>query len=277
MAIEEFIPSWLTSWVAWRNFYTEPGKEPFSVLKEELGMTRVPMHAEFIMKNGGGCPYCHDDAVVLSQRFGLVYCICKVLEKMQRLEAQHAAVRSPIGKAYLRELEFHPDMGGDYKRTMGKAVKEVERFIKYPSKWLFVSGHYGTGKTHLLKAINSAFEPMSLYVSARDLEQKTHTFRKEDELDFFYDVLTNAPVLLLDDIGMEYGGQLVKSIIEKVVDARYERYPDYPLVIATNKSDITFAEYIPRVHDRVLDRDRTVILGINTNKSYRDIVPEMRK
>ena len=167
-------------------------------------------------------------------------------------------------------------MGGDYIRTMREAKEVAERFIKLPDRWMFLNGYYGVGKSHILRAINAIFEPMSLYISAGDLEQLTHKFRKEDALDFFYDTLINAPILIIDDIGMEYGGPLVKSVIGKVVDARYEKWPDCPVLMATNMRIPEFRQYVSRAADRVFDKERADILTIKASKSFRQIAPEWR-
>jgi DNA replication protein DnaC len=274
---KDLIPSWLTSWVAWRNYYTEPGKAPFNILKEELGMDRIPSTFEFTQKNGKECPFCRDDAIVYNTHLGLVYCLCKLLDKIQVIETRHKEVATIVKEETLDNISYPTELGGEYRRTMSEFVQASKRFIKYPDRWMVVTGYYGTGKSHVLKAINTAFKPMALYVSARDLEQKTHSFRKEDELGFFYDVLIGAPILILDDIGMEYGGPLVKSVIEKVVDARYERYPDYPFIMASNMRPEEFQSYIPRASDRIFDKARTDVFALKALKSYRKIHPGMRQ
>ena len=269
-------PSYLTSWVAWRNKYTSPQKEPFNLLKEEMGLDRIPTSVEFKRHSGGECPFCNGRQTVNGHNFGEIYCVCEVLNKIHEKQTFHKDVRTKIEPAYLSDIAYPYEMENMYKTTMSPLVEEVERFIKSPDNWLLISGSYGVGKTHLLRAINTAFYPMALYISARDLEQKTHIFRKEDALDYFYSALIKAPILIIDDIGIEYGGPLVKSVIEKVVDDRYERWPDYPLVVATNLMMDEIPGYLPRATDRLLDESRTKIFRIRTKKSYRKIHPEMR-
>ena len=276
MQTPNLIPSWLTSWVAWRNFYSDSDGEPFNLLKEELGVDHMPTDLEFLQHNDSECPYCHDDAVIYNTKLGLVYCICKVLGKIQRVEAYHREVRTVVKKASLDDITYPTEMSGEYKKTMSDFVSAAKRFIKTPDRWMYVSGYFGTGKTHVLKAINTAFYPMALYVSARDLEQMTHKFRKEDMLDFFYEALIDAPILILDDIGMEYGGPLVKSIMEKVIDSRYEQFPDYPLIVASNMREEELPGYIPRASDRMLDKAITDVHQLKTKQSFRKIHPEMR-
>lgn len=274
MNAENFIPSWLTSWVAWRDYFTNKNGDPFDILVKGFGYERLPFSHEWLARGKGTCPICKGNSVVYGEKYGLVYCICEVLDKIVKLKG--SVIRSTVSKAYLKDIVFPYEMGQRYKTTMGNFVTAAEDFIAYPHHWIFVSGYVGTGKSHVLKAINTAFYPMALYISTRDLEQMTHSFRKEDALDYFYDALINAPILILDDIGMEYGGPLVKSVIEKVVDARYEKYPDNPMIVATNMTLDEFPQYIPRASDRLLDKARTKAFQIQTTQSYRKISSELR-
>lgn len=271
MLVENLVPSTLTSWVAWRNQYTERDGLSFNKLKEEFGISTMPTRFTFLKKHNDKCPFCKGDTVLYDDKFGLVYCICELLLINQSVEAVHNTVRTKVNKAYISDIKYPRQMGDAYIETMRNAVDEVRRFIRYPNKWLYIAGYYGTGKTHLMKAINTAFYPIALYVSARDLEQLTHEFRKEDNLDYFYSALTDAPILLLDDIGMEYGGPLVKSIIEKVIDARYEFWDELPTVISTNKPSNLMETYIPRAFDRMMDKEKVTVLNLKAEMSYRDI------
>lgn len=276
MATPDLVPSWLTTWVAWRNLYTTPNAAPFSLLKKELGLDRMPSSAEYLKAHNNDCPYCHGDAVVNSPTFGMVYCLCKLLEKVQKLDTTHKLIRTKTTPATLEQVVYPVIMGGEYHRDMKKAVEVAQAFIKSPDNWILLSGKSGTGKTHILRSINTAFEPIALYLSCGKLEQLIHQFRKDDLLDEFYDILVNAPILILDDIGIEYGGMLVKSMTEKIIDARYEMFPSNPLVIATNLPPSELQSYIPRASDRIFDRTRTIPLTITRMKSIREVHPGMR-
>ena len=271
MITDDLVPSWLTSWVAWKNFYTKENGQPFSALLEEMNLKRLPISTEFISHYGTFCPYCQGSSVVESKDFGVIFCICELLDKINKVQNHHRQIRSSVSKASLDDIKFPYEMGRMYRSTMQDFIKTAREFIASPDYWIFVSGYLGTGKTHVLKAINAAFDPMALYISARDLEQQTHTFRKKDMLDFFYDTLTKAPILILDDIGMEYGGKLVKSIMEKVIDYRYERFPDLPVILASNMLPKEFPEYIPRASDRLFDKSVTKIHVLQANQSYRKL------
>ena len=276
MTADNLIPSWLTSWVAWRNFYTEKDKEPFNLLREEFGFDRMPYASEFLNKNNGECPFCHSDYIVKSSTLGLVYCICQVLEESARLNASHQLVQSNVEETSLDDIVQSKYMGRTYVRDIGLAVRAAREFIRKPGRWLALVGPYGTGKTHILKAINAAFRPISLYLSGGKLEQAVHSFRKDDMLDELYDILVGAPVLIIDDVGMEYGGELVKTMFQKIIDARYEMWPDGPVAIATNLMPLEMESQYPRAFDRILDSTRTMKCSINAERSFRKLKAEFR-
>ena len=277
MATNDLVPSWLTSWIAWRNvFTTDFDAIPFNLFKEEFGLNRMPTSAEYFKKYNNECPFCHGDFRVKSHDLGVVYCICQILEKIHELETLYKPIRTATKEAHLSQIVYPTEMGGEYHRDMKKIVEAAKSFIKAPNNWLLLMGAPGTGKTHILRSINTAFEPIALYLSCGKLEQLIHQFRKDDLLDEFYNVLVAAPILILDDIGIEYGGTLVKSMIEKIVDARYEAFPDNLLVVASNLPPKELQSYIPRASDRIFDRTRTLPFTVTRNKSIREINPGLR-
>jgi DNA replication protein DnaC len=97
-----------------------------------------------------------------------------------------------------------------------------------------------------------------------------------DALGDLYEALIKAPVLLLDDLGMEYGGALVKSAVDKIIDARYEKFQDRATVIATNLKGFELKTYIPRASDRIIDQAITRVFAISSDKSFRKLELEDR-
>lgn len=277
MNVKEWVPSFLRSWVLWRNYYTSDLENPFGVLKDELGIDNMPSKAEYLIKNKNDCPFCRLDRIVKDKDNNKITCICELLEQIASYQDDHNQVSTNIPSASLSEIVYPLDMGREYKSSMGKAVKAAKDFIIDPDKWLLYIGRVGIGKTHILKAINSAFNPIALYVSAGDLEQKVHEYRKMDMLGDLYGILIRAPILLLDDLGMEYGGALVRSAVDKIIDARYEKFQDRATVIATNLKGFALKAYIPRASDRIIDQAVTRVFSINSDKSFRKLELKDRK
>lgn len=254
--------SWMQSWIVWRNVYTEPGGKPFGLLdRDEL------------KPDEEGCPLCHD-MLVVRREDTVYYCLCQVLLWEKRVMERYEFIRTPEQPADLN-LQLHPEQGLEGVKSLENSIAKARRFIKSPEKWLLISGPYGVGKTHILRAINTQLFPIAIYISAQDVEDMIHEYRKNDELGDLYHLLLRAPILLIDDLGIEYGGNLFKSMIDRVIDGRIKRFPEKPTVIATNIPAQDIGNYIERTGDRLLNLahvDRAYIAA----KSYRRIKPEHR-
>lgn len=255
--------SWLQSWIAWRNIYTDPGEKPFNSFKQS------ELYGE------EGCSLCKEMYVVKDKTYGVIYCMCQVLEWQNRIANRYEFLRTPEAPASLDDLDFHPGLGDNGVSTLRKTVKKAQRFIKSPRKWLVITGPYGVGKTHILRAINTQLSPIAVYLSSQDIEDQIHKYRKNDELGDLYDLLRIAPILLIDDLGIEYGGDLFRSIIDRVIDGRIKRFPDKPTVITSNKPVKELASHIERTGDRLMNKAK-VERAFIAAKSYRQIDPKVR-
>lgn len=259
------LPSWLDSWIFWRNRYTTPGQPPFNLLGYD---ERFPLR-------GRSCPICNDEYVLQDGKGGAVYCICQVLEWQDKLVTRYEDLRTDIGPAKLSDIRYPIGMPGEAVRTLKNAVDLAAQFVRSPKQWLVIVGAPGCGKTHILKAINTQLYPVSVYMASRDLEDKTHEYRKADDMQELYRLLAFAPILLIDDVGMEYGGPLVKSMLDRIIDARYERWPDFPTIVTTNMSYDELRFYIPRAGDRMTDLAKVIPVGIKAG-SYRQVHQALR-
>ncbi|MEE9540203.1 MAG: hypothetical protein V3V85_01770, partial [Candidatus Thorarchaeota archaeon] len=224
----------------------------------------------------GECPFCKNTVLVVKEDEEVLYCLHHVLDWQKIVVERYKGYRSPVDPASLDDVTYPRALGQSTIRELKAMVKATEKFIRKPDTWLLMLGHYGLGKTHMLRAINTAFDPIAVYIAARDIEAIVHETRKDDTLGDFITNLTNAPILLLDDLGEEYGGRLVKSVIDRVINSRYERFPEYPVVVASNFETQELVSYLPRTADRLLDKERCVQLSIDSQTSYRRIRPEMR-
>ena len=256
--------SWLRSWVAWRNIYTTPHEKPFDLLK-----------ASDLEHDEEGCLLCKGMLVVNDPTLGVIYCMCQVKDWAKRVGDKYSEIRTLEVDAKLSDLDLHPGLGEKGIETLGKTIVKAENFIKAPFKWLVISGPYGVGKTHILRAINTALSPICVYISSADIEDMIHKYRKQDELGDLYDYLRSAPILLIDDLGIEYGGPLFRSMMDRVIDGRLKRFPDKPTVIATNIATKDLGGYIERTGDRLMDLSK-VERAFIAAKSYRKIKPSVR-
>lgn len=263
----DFIPSWFYSWLVWRNKFTTPGEKPFNLLSEKLGsedLSKVDL-----WRKTGDCPYCNGNFIVREDG-EFHYCICETLRWQRIIEDRQQEYRTFVNDVSVNDILFPKYMDATHQRNLTAALHITKQFIVDPRKWLIFYGNYGTGKTMLMRVINTAYSPIALYISAANVEFHLHQSRKTDEVGEFQSILANAPVLLIDDMGAEYGGQLVASTMEKVIDYRYEHFPKLPTVMATNLGIASLATYIPRAADRLNDKMR--VLPVNMKgKSFRHL------
>ena len=273
------LPPKLESWIYWRDKTTVPKKQPFSTVLEKFGIEPYKLTGKTIRGDGGptACIFCKGSFTIKRKVDKKeLYCLCHVLDWQQVITATYKDYRSPVKPAFLDEITYPRSLGQDTIRELKTLVKATEEFIRIPNKWMLVLGTVGLGKTHMLRAINTALSPVAIYVAARDIEGAVHATRKDDTLGQFIHDLTFAPILLLDDLGEEYGGKLVKSVIDRVINARYEKFPEYPVVVASNFKTENMIKYLPRTADRLLDKERCTQYTMFSKNSFRRLHTEMR-
>lgn len=122
---------------------------------------------------------------------------------------------------------------------------------------LIFSGKAGTGKTHLACAIANAVidtaTPAKFTTVTHMMRGIKETYSK-DSTDTESDVLqrlSNVPLLVLDEAGMDYGTDFNKTLLFEVLNSRYENVN--PTIILTNLDAAALKEYLG---ERVIDRMR---------------------
>ncbi|RJQ40158.1 MAG: AAA family ATPase [Dehalococcoidia bacterium] len=134
------------------------------------------------------------------------------------------------------------------------ALEAALAFAKSPSGWLVLTGQSGSGKTHLAAAIASQRlkegQP-ALYISAPDLlDHLRAAFAPGSEIayDELFDRMSNAPVLILDDLKAQSGSPWAREKLEQLLNHRYNHR--LPTVIVTATS---LEEFEERVRSRLGD------------------------
>lgn len=140
---------------------------------------------------------------------------------------------------------------------------------------LVLSGKPGTGKSHLAAAILQAILPrhVGAYVTLMDLIRAVRdTWRRDSEISEsqLLRKLTDFPLLVIDEIGVQYGTDGERAIVFDVMDRRYREMR--PTILMTNLDKEAFREAIgDRVYDRLTEVGRWVPFAWD---SYR---PQARK
>jgi DNA replication protein DnaC len=119
---------------------------------------------------------------------------------------------------------------------------------------LILSGQPGTGKSHLAGAVLQAILPqyVGAYVTLMDLIRGLRdTWRRDSEIteNQFLSRLEAIPLLVIDEIGVQYGTDGERAILFDVLDRRYRNMR--PAILMTNLSK---DEFRVAIGDRVFDR-----------------------
>ena len=127
---------------------------------------------------------------------------------------------------------------------------------------LVFSGLPGTGKSHLAIAILQAILPehCGLYMTCMGLIREVrNTWRKDSERGEMevLRIISGVPLLVLDEIGVQYGTDGEQTILFEVLDRRYREMR--PTILLTNQAKQGLKEFIgERSFDRLTETSKWV-------------------
>ncbi len=153
-----------------------------------------------------------------------------------------------------------------------RACEAAQKFAAGPEGWLFISGPSGCGKTHLAAAIanrqimeNTAV----LYITVPDLlDHLRAAFAPESELpyDRLFERVRNAPLLILDDLGVQSGSSWAQEKLDQLLNHRYQNR--LPTVITSEAAPDALPE---RWSNRLLDESLCRIFVIDDRRKTLDM------
>ena len=126
------------------------------------------------------------------------------------------------------------------QERFNQAFKAAKEFAEKPEGWLVFSGPSGSGKTHLAAAIvNECIENglPALYITTPDLLDKLRSGVNPDSetpYDEFFEQVKSAPLLALDDLGVQSGTNWAKEKLDQLLTSRFNA--TLPTVIVTSVS-----------------------------------------
>jgi DNA replication protein DnaC len=138
------------------------------------------------------------------------------------------------------------------------AYQAAKEFAQSPSGWLVFIGPSGSGKTHLAAAI--AVEQLEkqqplIYVTVPDLlEHIRSSYNPASEIshDSLLEEIRNAPLLILDDLGVHAGSPWSKEKLDQLLNYRFNReLPTIITLLAANEIDERIQT---RINDPVVSR-----------------------
>lgn len=118
-----------------------------------------------------------------------------------------------------------------------KIFEAARAFAANPKGWLVVIGPSGSGKTHLAAAIANERirqgNPVFFITAADLLDHLRAAFNPNSELpyDEFFDRVRNAPLLILDDLGVQSSTPWAKEKLDQLLNHRYNN--ELPTVITS--------------------------------------------
>jgi DNA replication protein DnaC len=254
-------PSWLDSWLLWRKFSMMGGG--VQSLFDRIGYQFPDPFWKFLMKyNAEVCPFCNGWGEINDPNHGRAYCLCMVLDWQAEADKNMKDFESYAEPRKLSELMVTSRMDPSQQQTFLDSIDYVDRWMRWPNRWLVLWGGQGTGKSTVLKAIKKDL-PIARYVTAYDFEQQMYRGQGDGTFDRYLELLGQVPILLFDDWGAEYGKPLVHAKATAVIDRRDRVWRELLTVVATNLPMAEFKSYNQRMGSRLLDSDKVEVLSMN--------------
>ena len=149
---------------------------------------------------------------------------------------------------FLERMEFR-DLRKNHRSVQDgesflKSKNAARDFTDEPKGWLVFEGASGSGKTHFLAAIVNTLirrgQPVK-YVTALDLPDLIRSGWSQGTEDFesdAFDPLLNAPVLAIDDFGIQPSIEWVEAKIDQLLTLRFNRRAPTILALAKPLADL---------------------------------------
>lgn len=207
-----------------------------------------------------GCPACKAADEAQQQQAEAVRAAAASSARIEALIEEAAIPRRFIGRSFDNfraatdaqksalniARQYAADFDGNLRRGAG----------------LVLSGMPGTGKSHLAAAVLQAIMPRhcGMYTTAMNVIRAVRgTWRKDSEKSEsqILGILGSVPLLVLDEIGVQYGTDGEQTILFDVLDKRYRDM--MPTILLTNEDKEGFKRFIgARSFDRLVETARWV-------------------
>jgi DNA replication protein DnaC len=124
------------------------------------------------------------------------------------------------------------------QESFSQAYQAAKKFAAEPNGWLVLAGHGGSGKTHLAAAIvNERIKQgqPAFYITVPDLFDRLRASYNPDSetpYDEFFEQVKSAPLLALDDLGVQSGTPWAKEKLDQLLTSRYNAGLPTVIVVA---------------------------------------------
>lgn len=242
-------------------------------LVSELGVKSIACDAHGLFESRGRrlligrgrdvwtvCPRCAEDEAITAERTKAEQMAAARQQKLESMLRQTAVPARFIG----RSLENWSVTNDGQAHALKVCREYVANFDSHHANGtsLVFSGAAGTGKSHLAAAILQAILPhhVGVYLTfmgmIRLIRETWHpeSTRRESEV---IAELGSLPLLVLDEIGVQYGTEAEHTLLFEVMDRRYR--DQKPSILLTNQNKDGFRRFVgDRVYDRMTECARWV-------------------
>ena len=190
------------------------------------------------------CGKCHtpkETRVNFSDQERKVRCVCECEQQRERQKQENdERKRRALLIDKMRTRAFKDKKGRN--STFDKADRnnaEASRFFanyaelfNQNSKWLFISGNCGTGKSFFAACICNRVIDKEYSAKFTTIAAIARELLKTTDKEAIYDELSGCDLLVLDDLTSERNTDYIREIIFNVIDARSRS--EKPLIITSN-------------------------------------------
>lgn len=240
----------------------------------------MPMSADYLDEDGSlRCGVCHKRKQIKINIMGrdhTVNCLCdcgakerqKIEERLRREEQQRdLSRRRSIGLQERRfwEWKFDNDNGSNPKISIARDYVKNWKKMKADNVGILLMGPPGTGKSFMAGCIANALldqgESVMMTNFSKILNELTAYHADKNAI---IQRLTEYPLLIIDDLGIERSSEFALEQIYNVVDSRY--CSKKPLIVTTNLTmqemkapDLDVSKQ--RIYSRIFEMCVTVFCG----------------
>ncbi|MCW3186239.1 ATP-binding protein, partial [Escherichia coli] len=199
------------------------------------------------VKRVSGCLSC------LSEELGRVY------DELRALKVRELLDQAGIARRF-QDCEFE-----NYQAVNTDAQKNLEACQRYAASWkkclaagtsMVMIGNCGTGKNHLAVSMaKNIIRHHQATVEITDVMRLTravkNTWRHNSERteDEVLDHFASLDLLIIDEVGVQFGTPTEITILQEIINARYESV--LPTILISN---LTFEQLKESIGERIVDR-----------------------